>query len=109
MSPGSALLPATAICIWNLFLNQETKIRIDLLLTAPRFDERGVFTWSKDMDGLVENSSDLGIFMLNQDGVSIVTNIRSSLREKEAEILNAQLDLAEKCGFSVETVRTADA
>ena len=68
----------------------------------------GVYTWSKDMDGLVESSSNLGIFRLNGDGISLATYTRSSVAEMEAEILNAQIRLAEACGYSVETVKMAD-
>ena len=65
----------------------------------------GIYTWSKDMEGLVESSSNLGIFRLNEDGVTAVTNIRSSVAAKEKEILDAQLNLAKICGYTTETVK----
>lgn len=69
----------------------------------------GVYTWSADMEGLVESSSNLGIFMLNSDGVSAATYVRSSVAELETEILDAQLELAGVCGYATETVKMADA
>ena len=69
----------------------------------------GVYTWSSDMDGLVESSSNLGLFSLNGDGVSAVTYIRSSAPDLETEILNSQLELAEACGYEAEAVKMADA
>ena len=68
----------------------------------------GVNTWSADMDGLVESSSNLGIFTLDENGISGSSYIRSSVGEKEQEILDAQAALASSCGYETETVKMAD-
>ena len=69
----------------------------------------GVYTWSPDIEGLVESSSNLGVASVNPDGLSMLTNIRSSSPEKETEILEAQLALAEACGYETESSHMADA
>lgn len=69
----------------------------------------GVYTMSVDMEGLVESSSNLGIFKLNQDGVTAVANLRSSSAEKEVEIRESHLALAKACGYETELSKMADA
>ena len=59
----------------------------------------GIYTWSKDMEGLVESSSNLGIFKLNEEGLSFTTMIRSSSATKEKEIVDAELKLANECAY----------
>lgn len=68
----------------------------------------GVYTWSADMEGLVESSSNLGLFSLEGENLSGGSYIRSSVAERETEILQAQLELAEKCGYQAQTVKMAD-
>ncbi len=63
---------------------------------------------SEDMAGLVENSSNMGLFKLDENGISASTYIRSSVAVLETEILNSQLELAEECGFDSETLKMAD-
>ena len=69
----------------------------------------GVYTWSKDIDGLVESSSNLGIARLNKDGLSITIMFRSSSPKKETEIGDAQMELAKLCDYKVNIIKTADA
>ena len=69
----------------------------------------GVYTMSADMDGLVESSSNLGIFKLDPEGLSAVISIRSSDPDKREEIIDAQMGLAKKCGYDAEDVKFADA
>ena len=69
----------------------------------------GVYTMSADMEGLVESSSNFGIFRLNADGVYGVTNVRSSSAAKETEICDAQVALAKECGYEVEVGKRSDA
>ena len=68
----------------------------------------GVYTMSPDMTDLVESSSNLGIFTLNEDVLLGVMTARSSLGEKETEILETQLALAEEAGYEVEAKRQTD-
>ena len=68
----------------------------------------GIYTMSEDMEGLVESSSNLGLFKLDENGISASTYIRSSVAELETEILNSQLELAEECGFDSEAMKMAD-
>ena len=68
----------------------------------------GVYTWSADMEGLVESSSNFGLFTLNNDGISGGTYIRSSNGALEKEILDAQLALADRCGFEAVAAKMAD-
>lgn len=68
----------------------------------------GVNTWSKDMKGLVESSSNLGIFKLDKDGLTARTYVRSSVGKLEEKIVNSQLALAKKCGYKTERIKMAD-
>ena len=69
----------------------------------------GVYTWSENMEELVESSSNLGILRLDENGLSISTLIRSSSPEKEKYICEFQLDLSCKCGYKAEAIKMADA
>ena len=68
----------------------------------------GVHTMSPDMKDLVESSSNLGIFTVNEDGLLGVISVRSSLGEKETEILDTQIALAKEAGYEVEVTKQAD-
>ena len=68
----------------------------------------GVYTMSKDMEGLVESSSNLGIAKLNNDGVYFNVYNRSSSVDKETEINDSQIALAKNCGYEVETSKMAE-
>lgn len=64
----------------------------------------GVHTMSKDTEGLVESSANLGVFSLKGNEISGESTIRSSSPEREEEILQSHKALAEKCGFEVKTI-----
>ena len=68
----------------------------------------GVYTMSKDMDGLVESSSNLGIVKLNDD-LKITSLIRSSSPEKEEELVNSEKELAKTCGYEASSLRSSEA
>lgn len=68
----------------------------------------GVNSWSKDMDGLVESSSNLGIFTLDKEGVSATVNIRSSSGAKQTKLEDRLRDLAKRCGYRTNVVKIAD-
>ena len=63
----------------------------------------GVYTMSDDMEGLVESSSNLGIFKLNSEGISFTSSIRSSSAGKQNEIIETQIALANECGYKVDS------
>ena len=74
----------------------------------------GIYTMSKDMEGLVESSSNLGKVNMSplSESVEIITTIRSSNPEKETEIINQQKNLALSNGFTnndINIEHTADA
>ena len=69
----------------------------------------GVYTMSKDMEGLVESSSNLGIVKLNDGNLSIVSLVRSSSKEKEQEIVNSELELAKACSYDATSTRSSEA
>ena len=69
----------------------------------------GVYTWSSDMEGLVESSSNLGVAKLNKDGILLISMVRSSSPEKEKEICDKQLSLASLCGYQAKLIKSADA
>jgi dipeptidase D len=69
----------------------------------------GVHTMSAYVDGLVESSSNLGVFRIDAEGVSATSYTRSSDPERFLEIEQQMTSLAEDCGFAWSTTKTADA
>ena len=68
----------------------------------------GVHIMSPDMKTLVESSSNLGVFNVNQEGMQAIMVVRSSLGEKGTEILESHLALAQECGYDVEVEKQSD-
>ena len=69
----------------------------------------GVYTWSQDMEGLVESSSNLGILTLDKNGLTGKVNVRSSVGELEEFIVRSHLKLAKEIGCKTKRVKMADA
>ena len=69
----------------------------------------GVYTMSKDIEDLVESSSNLGIIKLNKNGLELISLIRSSSIVKENEIVNKELTLAKECGYKTIIVKSTEA
>lgn len=63
---------------------------IGLLCAAPN----GVQSWSKDIDGLVQTSLNMGIIKLG-DRFSVTSSVRSSVNEEKQELLEQLKTLAE--------------
>ncbi len=64
----------------------------------------GVYTMSDHIEGLVESSSNLGVFRANEsDGFYARSFARSSNRDRLDEIIQQQLDTAAQCGFEAQT------
>ena len=68
----------------------------------------GVNTWSADMEGLVESSSNLGIFTADKNGIAARTYVRSSVGELQERILQSQEELVLRCGYHSEIIKMAD-
>ena len=68
----------------------------------------GVNTWQKDASDQVESSSNLGVFNLGVDGVSATTSVRSTSADRETEIVNKQVALAEESGYKAEVVKVTE-
>jgi dipeptidase D len=69
----------------------------------------GVYTMSKDYEGLVESSSNLGVFSLSPEkGLYAATYVRSSRGELLETIKKQQIGVAESCGFAWKEVRISD-
>ena len=68
----------------------------------------GIVTMSPDKADLVESSSNLGLFSLSEDGNTFTAYERSSVGEKETEIVDSEMTLAEDNGFTVTKEKAAD-
>ena len=68
----------------------------------------GVKTWSADMKGLVESSSNLGIFTADENGIVARTYVRSSVGVLEERIVQSQEELALRCFYHSEVIKMAD-
>lgn len=69
----------------------------------------GVHTMSQSVDGLVESSSNLGVFQADDQNVSAMIRARSSQKALGESIALGQKLAAERCGFSVEQSTTSEA
>mgnify|MGYP000876366704 CR=1 FL=1 len=65
---------------------------LDLITRMPN----GVYTWSEDLPGLVESSSNLGVVEEGQDTLTLTASIRSSQPAKMAEIEDKMRALAKE-------------
>ena len=64
---------------------------IGLLCAAPN----GVQAWSKDIEGLVQTSLNLGIVQLEKEQLRLTFAVRSSVNQEKRELLNQLVKLAE--------------
>ena len=64
---------------------------IGLLCAAPN----GVQAWSKDIDGLVQTSLNLGVAQLEKDQLRLTFAVRSSVNEEKRELLDQLSKLAQ--------------
>lgn len=69
----------------------------------------GVHTVSPDAAGLVESSSNLGLFSCDAGGLSATDYIRSSDPERLEELIGIQTGLAESRGYTVGQAKVSDA
>lgn len=80
------------------FINkQESANLIDLLLNL----KQGVIEYSKDIEGLVETSGNIGIVKVLDGKATIVEMIRSSDDLKKENIKNVNNNLATKYGYEI--------
>ena len=69
----------------------------------------GIYSWSEDMDDLVESSANLGVTEMDpENGFRAVSYIRSSDADKLAAIIEADTSLADECGYEIEQAKSAD-
>ena len=68
----------------------------------------GVQTWSRDVKGLVESSSNLGKVAATINGIHMMTYVRSSVGTLEMKMVESQLSLAAECGYEAKVVKMAD-
>lgn len=68
----------------------------------------GVYTMSRDIEGLVESSSNLGLFSAGEDGITAVTCVRSSSPEGLREMLESDARLAGSLGIALTQEKSAD-
>lgn len=79
----------------NVILNKEDVIK--LLSGVPN----GVKEMSKAIDGLVETSSNFGIFTTDEEKLTAVFSVRSSAGDKKQALMREISDTAESCGGTV--------
>ena len=77
----------------NALTTEDSAKVIALLNAAPN----GVQIWSKDIDGLVQTSLNLGVATL-EDALELTFAVRSSVNNEKRELLNQLCDLAKMMG-----------
>lgn len=79
----------------NSLSSESTGKIIDLLCEAPN----SVQAWSKDIDGLVQTSLNMGVIKLGET-FNVNFSVRSSVNSEKEELLNHLKNLADKYGAS---------
>ena len=79
----------------NALTSEDTAKVIDLLCSVPN----GVQAWSRDIDGLVQTSLNLGVAELSDD-LRLTFAVRSSVNQEKRELLNRLAELADQFGGS---------
>lgn len=79
----------------NALTSEDTAKVIDLLCSVPN----GVQAWSRDIDGLVQTSLNLGVAELSDD-LRLTFAVRSSVNQEKRELLNRLTELADQFGGS---------
>lgn len=74
----------------------------DALVRLATGVKNGVHTMSPDMEGLVESSSNFGMLKLDEEGLNAIATTRSSVDEREKELLGSHKALAQEIGCEVE-------
>ena len=74
--------------------DESTKRIVDFLTTTPN----GIVSMSKDIDGLVQTSLNLGILNTEENAVRCGFGIRSSVDNEKSALLNKVKSVAETCG-----------
>ena len=81
----------------NALSTQDTAKVIALLCTAPN----GVQAWSKDIEGLVQTSLNMGVANLSKEAFSMTFAVRSSVNEEKRELLAKLKEIGEFHGAEV--------
>lgn len=63
--------------------------------------KQDVIKWSKDIEGLVETSGNIGIVRINDGHVKVIESLRSSIDTQKDEIKENNNNLAKKLGFEI--------
>ena len=74
----------------NALSTQDTAKVIGLLCAAPN----GVQAWSRDIEGLVQTSLNLGVLKLEKDSLRMTFAVRSSVNQEKQTLLNQLKELA---------------
>ena len=80
----------------NALSTKDSEKLIKLLCDAPN----GVQAWSQDMEGLVQTSLNLGVAVLDKQGLRLTFAVRSSVNQEKRELLARLQALAETYGGS---------
>ncbi len=78
-----------------------TKASTRAIVNAINNMPNGVQRMSKDIEGLVQTSLNLGIMETNEDGVSCSFSVRSSVASEKEELVSRLSSLMDMCGGSI--------
>ena len=80
----------------NALSTKDSEKLIKLLCEVPN----GVQAWSQDIEGLVQTSLNLGVALLDKEGLRLTFAVRSSVNQEKRELLQRLRDLADVYGGS---------
>ena len=78
----------------NALSTKDSEKIIKLLCDAPN----GVQSWSQDIEGLVQTSLNLGVALLDKEGLRLTFAVRSSVNREKRDLLAKLRSLAEEYG-----------
>ena len=103
--PGLTITSAKADGMPEKVIAPEFAVRVQMLLDGL---VNGIYSMSDEIEGLVESSSNMGVFSLSPKGLTSYSYARSSSSEKQDEILAIAEKVITECGLTAEYVWGGD-
>ena len=103
--PGLTITSAKADGMPEKVIAPEFAVRVQQLLDGL---VNGIYSMSDEIEGLVESSSNMGVFSLSPKGLTSYSYARSSSGEKQEEILAIAKKVIAECGLTAKYVWGGD-
>ena len=103
--PDLSISASAVDAVWETVVSPELAKKTQALLTGL---VNGVYSMSKEIEGLVESSSNMGVLRLSPEKLTVCCYERSSSGEKQEEILAIDRKVMEENGLDAEYLPSGD-